>query len=355
MQISWIHAAEFRNYRTLDWTPAPRLNLLTGPNAQGKTNLLEALGMLLVGRSFRTPRIAELPRWGAESSLLTGELVRGDAENAARRTVRRALTKLEEGSWESAGESVEWARAIAFGWQDLEIVNGGPGARRNFIDGSAGRLYPTHLATLVRFRQVLARRNRLLQQRQGDVAARLEPWNEQLAVVGMELIERRRKAVAALQTELARVYRALSTTQSKVEVRYRTSLGESSEPAALLAALQRFQRQELRRGQTLVGPHRDDLAIEIDGVDARAFGSRGQQRLVALALRLAEVLPVTEAAGTAPVLLLDDALSELDPQVREHVLRELGSAEQIFLTTPEPLAMSGAAVFHVNAGGIAAA
>ena len=355
MQISWIHVAEFRNYRTLDWTPAPRLNLLTGPNAQGKTNLLEALGMLLAGRSFRTPRIAELPRWGAESSLLTGEMVRGDAENAARRTVRRTLTKLEEGSWENAGESVEWARAIAFGWQDLEIVNGGPGARRNFIDGSAGRLYPTHLATLVRFRQVLARRNRLLQQRQGDVAAQLEPWNEQFAVVGMELIERRRKAVAALQTELARVYRALSTTQSKVEVRYRTPLGESSEPAALLAALQRSQRQELRRGQTLVGPHRDDLAIEIDGVDARAFGSRGQQRLVALALRLAEVLPVTEAAGTAPVLLLDDALSELDPQVREHVLRELGSAEQVFLTTPEPLALRGAAVFHVNAGGIAAA
>jgi DNA replication and repair protein RecF len=355
VNVSWIHVAEFRNYRTLDWAPAPRLNLLMGPNAQGKTNLLEALGMLLAGRSFRTPRIAELPRWGAESSVLTGEFVRGDRENPTHRTVRRTLTKLEEGNWGNAGESVEWARAIAFGWQDLEIVNGGPGARRTFIDGSAGRLYPTHLATLVRFRQVLARRNRLLQQRQGDVAARLEPWNEQLAVVGMEVIERRRKAVAALQTELARVYQALSTTRSKVEVRYRTSLGESSEPAALLAALQRSQRQELQRGQTLVGPHRDDLAIEIDGVDARAFGSRGQQRLVALALRLAEVLPVTEAAGTAPVLLLDDALSELDLQVREHVLRELGSAEQVFLTTPAPLAVSGAAVFHVSAGGIAAA
>ncbi len=355
MHVSWIHGAEFRSYRILDWSPAPRLNLLTGPNAQGKTNLLEALGVLLAGRSFRTSRVAELPRWGAASSWLAGEVVRGDAENATHRTVRRSLTKLAEGSWENAGESVEWARAIAFGWQDLEIVNGGPGVRRNFIDGSAGRLYPTHLATLVRFRQVLARRNRLLQERQVDGAARLEPWNEQFAVVGMELIERRRKAVAALQTELARVYQALSTTQSKVEVRYRTSLGESSEPAALLAALERSRREERRRGQTLVGPHRDDLAIEIDGADARAFGSRGQQRLVALALRLAEVLPVTGAAGTAPVLLLDDALSELDPQVREHVLRELGSAEQVFLTTPEPLAVRGAAVFHVNAGGIAAA
>jgi len=310
--------------------------------------------MLIAGRSFRTSRLAEMPRWGVEASTVSGELVRGDG-SAGRRVVRRTLTKREDDRWQSAGESVEWARAIAFGWQDLEIVNGAPGARRNFIDGFAGRLYPTHLASLVRYRQILARRNRLLQQHAHghDAAARLEPWNEQLAGVGMELIDRRRKAVAALQTELARIYRALSTTRSKVEVRYRTALGEATEPTALLAALHGAQRAEVRRGQTLVGPHRDDLAIEIDGVDARAFASRGQQRLVALVLRLAEVLPVAEAAGTAPVLLLDDALSELDPGVRELVFRELGAAEQVFLTSPEVLAVKGAAVFQVNAGGIA--
>lgn len=356
MQVGWIRVVEFRNYRTLEHAPAPRLNLLIGPNAQGKTNLLEALGMLVAGRSFRTPRLGEMARWGADASTISGELARGDG-SAGRAVVRRTLARLPDGRWQSAGESVEWARAIAFGWQDLEIVNGAPGARRNFVDGFAGRLYPTHLAALVRYRQILAQRNRLLQQRApgADAVARLEPWNEQLAAVGMELVDRRRKAVAALQTELARVYRALSTARAKVEVRYRTALGETSEPAALLAALHRAQRAEMRRGQTLVGPHRDDLAIEIDGVDARAFGSRGQQRLVALALRLAEVLPVAEAVGTAPVLLLDDALSELDPGGREQVLRELGAAEQVFLTTPEPLAVAGAAVFRVNAGGVAAA
>jgi len=104
-----------------------------------------------------------------------------------------------------------------------------------------------------------------------------------------------------------------------------------------------------------VGPHRDDLAIELDGVDARAFGSRGQQRLLALALRLAEVLPVTEAAGAAPVLLLDDALSELDPGVRDNVLREIQAAEQVFLTSPEALVVSGAARWVVEGGGIAVA
>lgn len=357
MQIGWIEVVEFRSYGTLRWIPERRLNILQGPNGQGKTNLLEALGMLVTGRSFRTSRIAEIPRWGAESSALIGDLARGDAGMALHRTARRSLTKDEDGGWKNAGETVEWARAIAFGWQDLEIVNGGPAARRSFIDGFAARLYPTHLATLVRYRQVLARRNRLLQGGwQGAAeASRLEPWNEQLARVGMELVERRRKAVAALQAEAARVYGTLSAPRGKLEVRYRTALGEAAEPAALLAALARTRRAELERRQTLVGPHRDDLVIEVDGTDARVFGSRGQQRLIALALRLAEVLPVTEAAGTAPVLLLDDALSELDPGLRAEVLRELASAEQVFLTTPEPLVVDGAAVFHVNGGGVAAA
>jgi DNA replication and repair protein RecF len=354
LQIGSVQLLEFRNYRTLSWSPATHLNVITGPNAQGKTNLLEALGFLVTGRSFRTSRSGELARWGTESTTLSGDLIRAET----RRTVRRCLSKLEDGTWQTTGEaSPEWARAIAFGWQDLEIVNGGPAARRNFIDGFAARLYVNHIPTLVRYRQILARRNRLLQQRPVDtgLSARLGPWNEQIATVGMELLGRRRKAVAALQTELARVYAALSGARSKVEIRYRTALGEAAEPAALLAALERRQREEIRRRQTLVGPHRDDLAIEIDGVDARAFGSRGQQRLTALALRLAEILPVAEAAGTAPILLLDDALSELDPTVRGHVVHEIQSAEQVFLTTPDVPAVDGATMFHVNGGSLSPA
>jgi DNA replication and repair protein RecF len=138
-------------------------------------------------------------------------------------------------------------------------------------------------------------------------------------------------------------------------VAYRSVIGEATEASALVAALERMRPVELRRGLTLVGPHRDDLLLELDGVDARTFGSRGQQRLLALALRIAEVLPVTEAAGTAPVLLLDDALSELDAGIRDNVLREIRAAEQVFLTSPEPLGVSGAAGWVVEGGGIAAA
>ena len=349
MQIGCLGLRDFRNYQALSYRPTGRLNVLTGRNAQGKTNLLEAIGVLLTGRSFRTSRLAELPSWGTEAAVLTGELVHADGSRTLRRTVRR----LEDGSWQSAGDTAPWARVIAFGWQDLAVLNGVPAARRNFIDGFAGRLYPGHIPALLRYRQIVARRNRLLQTR--AVESRLAPWDEQLAATGMELIDRRRRAVAALQTELARVYPALAGDRHKVEVAYRSALGEATEPSALLAALERRRVDEVRRGLTLVGPHRDDLAIQIDGVDARSFGSRGQQRLLALALRLAEVLPVTEAVGTAPILLLDDALSELDPGIRDNVLREVRSAEQVFLTSPDPVAVSGASRWVVEAGEVTAA
>ncbi len=349
MQIGCLVLRDFRNYQTLSYRPTGRLNVLTGRNAQGKTNLLEGLGVLLTGRSFRTSRLADLPSWGAEATMLGGDLIHTEGT----RTVRRTIQRLEDGTWQSAGDLCPWARAIVFGWQDLAILNGPPAARRGFIDGFAARLFPGHLPALLRYRQILARRNRLLQAPGAE--GRLAPWDEQLAATGMELIDRRRRAVAALSTELARVYPALAGERHKVAVAYRTSLGEATEPAALLAALERRRAEELRRRLTLAGPHRDDLAIELDGTDVRAFGSRGEQRLLALALRLAEVLPVTEAAGTPPVLLLDDALSELDAVVGANVLHEIQSAEQVFLTSPEPLAVNGAARWIVESGEVSAA
>jgi DNA replication and repair protein RecF len=351
VQIGWIELVDYRNYCTLSYPPAPHLNVISGANAQGKTNLLEALGLLLTGRSFRTFRVGEIPRWGCQMAALSGELRRSDGASAVRRTVART----EGGAWRVAGESVPWARAIAFGWQDLAMVNGSPAARRDFVDGFAGRLYPTHLPTLVRYRQVLARRNRLLQGGPA-VASRdvLAPWNEQLATVGIDLIARRGRAVAALQGEVARVYPALAGTGEKVEVQYRSS-DRVSDRESFVEALERAYRREIARGQTLVGPHRDDLALELDGVDVRTFASRGRQRLLALSLRLAEVLPVTEATGTPPVLLLDDALSELDPGVRANVLSEIDGAEQVFLTAPERVDAPGAVPWEVKEGGIAAA
>jgi DNA replication and repair protein RecF len=333
LQIDRVELSDFRNYRTLSLAPAPQLNVLSGLNAQGKTNLLEALGVLLLGRSFRGAKAADMLGWDASSALVAGEIRRGDTV----RVVRRAIARREDGTWGVGGEGCSWARAIGFGWQDLAILTEGPQARRAFIDGFAGKLYSAHLSGVSRYRQILARRNHLLQSGLGGAALRgaLAPWSEQLARVGIELIGRRRTALEALQEEVHTLYPTLAGA-GEVTLRYCGGLPGDAGEADVVAALEARFAEEVRRGQTVVGPHRDDLLIEVDGRDLRLFGSRGQQRLMALALRLAEARPVARAVGSAPVLLLDDALSELDPQVEARVLEHVAAAGQVFLTTADP-------------------
>lgn len=340
--------AEFRNYRSLSFHPEPGLNVLSGPNAQGKTNLLEAMGLLLVGRSFRGAKTVDLPFWGAAGASLSGCVVRGDVE----REIRRGVTQREDGGWVVTGEGCAWARAIPFGWQDLAILTGGPQARRNFIDGFAAKVQPAHLSAHSRYRQVLGRRNHLLQRGHFE---QLAPWDEQLAQLGVEILARRRRAVAALEAEVATLYPEMAGADHRVQLEYRSALGPDVTAAEFLEALSRRRDDERRRALTLVGPHRDDLVVEIDGHDVRSFGSRGQQRLLVLALRLAEAGPVASAVGSPPVLLLDDALSELDPDVQRRVLRHVAGSGQVFLTTAEPGLPEGssAAWWDVKGGTVA--
>jgi DNA replication and repair protein RecF len=349
VQIEWIQLVDHRSYRALSYSPVKHLNVLTGANGQGKTNLLEALGLLLVGRSFRGVKAADMVRWGAESVLVTGSIRREGSARVLRREIRRR----EDGGWIVTGEGCEWARVVPFSWLDLAIVNGSPQARRNFVDGFTGKIQPAHLSTLVRYRQVLSRRNMLLQ---GGVTGaelddRLAPWDEQIARLGIEMVERRRAAVVTLGEEIERLWNDLSGGVVRLE--YRSSLGPEPSVASVMEQMSRRRGEEIRRGQTLVGPHRDDLTIEMDGCDMRQYGSRGQQRLLALALRLAEVAPVRRVVGSPPVLVLDDAMSELDPQAQRAVFEMISGHGQVFLTTADAtLAAPEAAWWMVQDGAV---
>lgn len=236
--------------------------------------------------------------------------------------------------WTMTGDGAEWARAIPFGWSDLAVVNGPPQARRNFIDGFVGKLYPAYGSTLRRYREVLARRNHLLQNGGGGIQSRLEPWNEQLIALGMEISSRRQQGARVLGDEARQLYPVLGG-RGEVEIEYRSMLGAVPTAEQFAVALEHRLGHEMRRGQTLVGPHRDDVLVALDGHDLRVFGSRGQQRLMALTLRLAEATPVAEAVGSPPVVLLDDAMSELDPGVQERVMEYVSGIGQVFLTTAE--------------------
>ncbi len=332
MQIEWIALSDFRSYSALSYSPSSTLNVVSGPNGQGKTNLLEGLGLLLVGRSFRGSRAVELARWDAPRAVVQGEIRRADAT----REIRRTIAPREDGGWVVTGEGCPWARAIPFGWQDLALLTGGPQARRGFLDGFAAKVLPAHAAAVGRYRRVLDRRNHLLQTPVGvaTLDAALEPWDAQLARVGLELLARRRQALEELETEVRALYPEMAG-DGVVTLGYRSSLPDGVDEEGFVTALRARRTEEARRGQTLVGPHRDDVCVELDGRDMRLFASRGQQRLLALALRLAEAGPVARAVGSSPVLLLDDALSELDPVVQVNVLRHIEGAGQVFLTTAE--------------------
>jgi DNA replication and repair protein RecF len=343
--IQRITIEEFRSYITLSFKPDPGLNVLSGANAQGKTNLLEAMGILLVGRSFRGTKAVDLPRWGASCASIQGAVMRGEIT----REVRRSIAQREDGGWVITGEGCPWARAIPFGWQDLAILTGGPQARRNFLDGFAAKVQPAHAAAHVRYKQILGRRNHLLQRGQIE---HLEPWDAQLAKTGVEILVRRRQAVDALEVEIARLYPELAGSDHVVRLEYRSALSPEATEAEFIEMLAARREDEMRRRLTLVGPHRDDLAVELDGHDMRSFGSRGQQRLLVLALRLAEAGPVEAAVGSRPVLLLDDALSELDPDVQGRVLHHAARSGQVFLTTADPELPegSGAVWWEVRGG-----
>lgn len=350
MHIQWVELREFRNYRSLSYTPAETVNVLAGPNAQGKTNLLEGLSILLSGRSFRTLRAGEIPRWGALSATVSGGLQKGEIE----RTVRRVVHREAPGGSRVTGEGCPWARAVTFGWQDLPVVGGPPQARRGFLDAFAGKLYAAHPPAVLRYRQIVDRRNRLLQSGRGDpeVARSLAPWDEQLSFVGAEIMAGRRRAVELLQTEASRLYPEMAG-EGKVSLIYETEIPGDGSPREILDAVQRRRGEELARGRSLVGPHRDDLRIDLDGADMRVYGSRGRQRLLALILRLAEVGPICAALGSPPILLLDDALSELDPAVQAAVVKWIGGVGQVFLTTADPaLLPPGAARWEVAGGAV---
>jgi DNA replication and repair protein RecF len=333
VQIECVQLVDFRCYRSLCFAPGSALNVLTGANGQGKTNLLESLGVLLAGRSFRGARPGEMVRWDQKAASLVGEVSRGEGT----RILRRRIETRDDGHFRLAGEGYVWVRAVAFGWQDLAVVSGAPQARRNFLDGFAAKLFPAHGRAWARYRQVLARRNHLLQAGMGprELSAGLEPWNEQLAQLAVEVRLRRAHAVEVLRPEFARLHEDL-TGGAPVSVSCRAVAGMAGvEVAAVRALLESRLREEVRRGQTLEGPHRDDVGLSVGDRDARSFASRGQQRALALALRLAEARAVARAVGSPPVLLLDDALSELDPQTQERAVQHIAGAGQVFLTTAE--------------------
>jgi DNA replication and repair protein RecF len=328
---------------------------LIGDNGQGKTNLLEAVYYLEIFRSFRGARDEQLVQFGCEHFRLSGLLSSGgsgeDVEVAAayERAGRRKKITIDDREPARVGDAIGRVGAIVFTASDVEIVAGGPSARRRFLDIILSLVEPGYLLALQRYRQILSQRNGLL--RDGARPAELLAWNGGLAEAGSRIAEARARWVTARRESFSRYYAAISggeqaTLEYSSSIPVRANTGEvvalPSWVEAFHIELDRLAERERRRGVTAVGPHRDDLGFWVSGglerVALRNFGSAGQQRSAAIALRMVEADTLRATHGRRPIVMLDDVFAELDPLRAERVV-ELLTAEpwgQILMTSPKP-------------------
>lgn len=342
MLLSAIEAVGFRNLEgRIEFGPG--LNVLWGPNAQGKTNVLEAIYTLANTKSFRTSQLREGIRFGEDEAIVRGDVVRG---GVTRQTQMRLAGPRKEfyvnGKRESTVDYIAHLDAVVFSFEEMGIVRGEPAERRRFVDRGVVGLKPTYLRTLADYNRILKQKNRLLREtleaaetdprRAAALRETLESWNAQLIEVGTRVHRARSRYVERLTEALAS-----NLFGEDVTVRYRSSFegkGDLTDYPALFAERLTLRfGAELAAGYALIGPHRDDLEVLVDGREVSRFGSAGQQRSALLILDLAQVSVYYETYEEYPVLLIDDIDAELDRERIDRLLGHLEGKAQTFVST----------------------
>ncbi len=363
MYLQKINLVNFRNYGKQEIAFHPELNIFYGANAQGKTNLLEAIYYLAVTRSFRTSQDAELIKRGEQYFFLRGRFARKKSDSVVQveigyRGSQRIQVKLN-GVPAKRIEVANLLPVVVFSPEDLLLIKEGPGRRRRFINLEGSRLRKVYYRDLKEYQRALMQRNRLLKENKGlEVKEELfEPWNKVLCNYGSRIIRQRLSLLKSLEREAIPFFQYLTSQKEELSLRYISSFPLPPEDGKMeehfLKSLQGRYGEERRRGYTLVGPHLDDFEILINGAEAQKYASQGQQRSAVLALKMAEVKLFNAYYGESPLVLLDDVFSELDGERKRHLLQHLEQMEaQVFITGVElPRYFKGETkIFQVNEG-----
>lgn len=372
MRLVYLSLENFRNYESLRLEPDTGLNLITGRNAQGKTNLLEAVYLLATGRALRAGKDDELIRWGAQTATVQAQVYRERSlEVQVQITFSRNHSRLVkvDGQTHRAATALGQFNVVVFSTMDLEVVRGQPADRRRYLDIEIGMLSPAYVRALLGYRRALEQRNRLLRSiREGggvltpSLIDLLEAWDEQLVRYGTSVVLARERFICLLAPLARAAHAELSEGREELEVRYAPSFAVSGDDREQIA--EQFRRQllqarqeELQRGTTLVGPQRDDLLLFVDGKEARTYASQGQQRTVVLSLKRAEFELTLQERQEPPIVLLDDVMSDLDDVRRSQLLHMVLRGAQAFVTAtsaerfPETV-LSMARRYHVEGGRI---
>lgn len=339
MLVCSLSLLDFRSYATADVEFAPGLTAIVGPNGHGKTNLLEAVGFAAGLGSMRGAPEAALIREGADAGVIRCS-ARGDGARellieAELARARPSRVKVNHQAVARRRDLLGLLTATVFSPEDLELVKGEPSGRRRWIDDALAAVRPSWGALRSDLDRILRQRNTLLRQAggrdSGDVAVSLDVWDARLAATGDELRRRRQELLAAMEPAIRRHYRVISGDRDTAMAGYVSSWGEES----LADALAANRREDLRRATSTVGPHRDDIVLRIEGLPARSHASQGEQRSLALALRLAVDGEIRARRSVEPVLLLDDVFSELDAARAEALVATLPQGQRILTTAAD--------------------
>jgi len=365
----WLKALELRHYRNYEslqlYDLSPRVNLFVGQNAQGKTNVIEAVLMLAVAKSHRTNRDAELISFEKESALLQGVVER---ENRVFKLDLQLLGKGKKGRVNGVekrkmSDFVGHLNVVMFAPEDLQLIKGGPAQRRRFLDVEIGQVSPQYLYNLSQYQKVLLQRNTMLKDiaRKAGSEEMLPIWEEQLAVYGAKVIRKRLQFVEKLEHFAKDIHSRIAGGKEELSFRYQSSAELSTVDNewsdVIFRELQKRRKQDILRGTTSLGPHRDDLIVRINGREVDTYGSQGQQRTASLSMKLAEIELIRDEVGEYPVLLLDDVLSELDQSRQLHLIESMGERVQTLITTTTTYGLEAfmheqANVYHVEQGAI---
>ncbi len=366
MKIRRVVMKNYRNYADEAVDFAPGTNVFLGQNAQGKTNILEAIYYSALGRSHRTSADGELIRWQQQEAMLSVDFSRREAENNLEfrffREKRRQMTR--NGASIRMKDLIGTVNVVLFSPEDLFLIKGAPAGRRRFLDMEISQADPSYFHDLAVYTKLLNHRNSLLKRIRDGVssAEELPLWDTQLVPKAVSVMKKRIAAVEKMGRLADETQKGISGGREQLSLRYEIH-GEKGEKVDCMTndlfswyneKLAGSVREDIVRGITRFGPHRDDLAFFVNGVDLRAYGSQGQQRTGVLALKLAELAFFREETGEYPALLLDDVMSELDRERRSELLSFIRGEElQALITATDEAYFPSegfGTVFHVKNG-----
>lgn len=337
MWLETIEIDHFRNYNNTNVTFSPHLNIFLGKNAQGKTNILEAIYFLALTRSHRTRVDKELIQFEEKALRLEGTVHRNSGKIPLEISLsnKGRVTKVNHLKQARLSDYIGHMTVVIFAPEDLQLIKGAPSLRRKFVDIDLGQIKPVYLSDLSQYNHVLKQRNTYLKSAQSIDQNFLAVLDEQLAEFGTRVIQHRLDFITNLEIEADIHHSNISDQAEHLQINYQSSIvfeHKKQIKEAFLQALTKNQKRDIFKKNTGVGPHRDDLIFYINSMNA-SFGSQGQQRSLILSLKMAEIALIKKVTGDFPILLLDDVMSELDNNRQLKLLESIDKQVQTFMTT----------------------